>query len=94
MHVGAGEVWQMDFFDKLAVRFHYNGEFYNDGKRVVYCGGLEGMPYMDKDKMSLLEIRGHLEDYCKGLDMVKMHWLFPDKRLFNGLWMLSDDKAC
>ena len=56
----------MDNFDKLVVGFHYNREFFNDGKVVRYYGGSEGMSYVYRDKILLPEIRGHLEDHCKG----------------------------
>ncbi|KAL6633502.1 hypothetical protein ACP70R_026173 [Stipagrostis hirtigluma subsp. patula] len=84
----------MDLSEMLAVRFHFNGQFVNDGKNVQYIGGSEGMSHIERDKMSLPEVRGHLADHLKDLGMVMMHWLYPGKQLSNGLRVLSDDKAC
>ncbi|KAG2642547.1 hypothetical protein PVAP13_2KG196736, partial [Panicum virgatum] len=50
----------MDPLDTLAVRFHLGGEFLNDGKKLHYCGGKEAMSDIDRDKISLPELVGHL----------------------------------
>lgn len=78
----------------LVVRFHFNGEFKNDGKTVRYVGGREQLSYIDRDKVSLPEIVGHLKDHCNVEDGTLLHWLFPGKDLNNGLRVLVDDKAC
>lgn len=84
----------MDVLDTLLVRFHYSGEFINDGKRVHYCGGKEAMSGIERDKVSLPEIVGHLRDHCEVYDGTLLHWLFPGKELHDGLRVLVDDKAC
>nr|CCI55283.1 PH01B001G05.6 [Phyllostachys edulis] len=84
----------MDNLDKLAVRFHFSGDLFNDGKRLHYCRGRDGMSYIDQDKLSLLEVKGHLKDHCEDVELVLMHWLFPGKVLKNGLGVLTDDKDC
>jgi hypothetical protein len=84
----------MDSFHDLVVRFHYKGKFINYGNDLCYCGGSEGMSHIDSDKMSLPEVRGHLEDHCKDLGMVLMYWLLSDTELKNGLKALTDDNGC
>ena len=58
----------MDPLGTLAVRFHFNGEFVNRGRQKLYCGGREAMSYIDRDKVSLPELFGHLKDHCKFVD--------------------------
>ncbi|KAG2606253.1 hypothetical protein PVAP13_4NG232544 [Panicum virgatum] len=68
----------MDPLDFLAVRFHFGGEFINDGKALHYCGGKEGISSIERDKISLPEITGHLKDHFQATDPVLLHWLFPE----------------
>ncbi|CAN6273446.1 unnamed protein product [Urochloa humidicola] len=84
----------MDVLSKLVVRFHFNGEFMNDGKKVQYVGGREAMSYIDRDKLSLAEIVEHLRGHCTVEDGTLVHWLFPGKELDDGLRVLMDDKTC
>ena len=84
----------MDPLDTLAVRFHLGGEFLNDGKKLHYCGGKEGMSDIDRDKISLPELVGHLRDHYVVKEGTLLHWLFPGKELENGLRALVDDQAC
>ncbi|CAN6279164.1 unnamed protein product [Urochloa humidicola] len=84
----------MDVLSKFVVRFHFNGEFMNDGKKVQYVGGREAMSYIDRDKVSLAEIVGHLRGHCTVEDGTLVHWLFPGKELDDGLRVLVDDKTC
>lgn len=84
----------MDNLDKVAVRFHYSGDFFDDEKRLRYYGGREGISYIDRDKLSLPEVKGHLKDHCEDVELVLMHWLFPGKVLKNGLKVLTDDNNC
>ncbi|KAL6648599.1 hypothetical protein ACP70R_012823 [Stipagrostis hirtigluma subsp. patula] len=49
--------------DKLAVRFHFGGQFLFDGNRLHYVGGEEGMSYIERDLISLPEVIGHLKDH-------------------------------
>jgi hypothetical protein len=78
------------------VRFHLGGEFIYHDKQVSYVGGDEAMSYIDRDKISLPELIGHLKDHSNvgDKDQVYLHWLFPGQELNNGLILLSDDKAC
>ena len=84
----------MDWSEKLNVRFHYNGEFLHDGKKMHYCGGTMAMSYIDHDKVSIPKLIGHLKDHCTVLDGTLLHWLFPGRELHDGLRALVDDKAC
>ncbi|KAG2534583.1 hypothetical protein PVAP13_9NG070956, partial [Panicum virgatum] len=53
----------MDVLDTLAVRFHFGGQFVCHGQKKSYVGGREAMSYIDRDKVSLPEIVGHLRDH-------------------------------
>ena len=53
----------MDVLDTLPVRFHFGGDFVCHGKKKSYVGGREPMSYIDRDKVSLPEIVGHLRDH-------------------------------
>jgi alpha-galactosidase len=83
-----------DMLNNVAVRFHFNGQFSNDGRNVCYVGGREEMSYIDRDKVSLPEVIGHLKDHCSVEEGTLLHWLFPGKDLKTGLRVLVDDKAC
>ena len=52
------------------------------------------MSFIERDKISLPEVIGHLKDHYNALDPVLLHWFFPGKDLLNGLKVLVDDKAC
>lgn len=72
---------RMNNLEILPVRFHYNGEFANSRRIVQYVGGDEGMLYIENDKISMPEIRGHLADHVEVKDAMQLHWLFPGKEL-------------
>ena len=61
IHVIKGRKANMDVLGTLSVRFHFNGEFISAGKKLFYSGGREQMSYIDRDKVSLPEIVGHLK---------------------------------
>ena len=94
IHVIKGRKAKMDVLGTLSVRFHFNGEFISAGKKLFYSGGREQMFYIDRDKVSLPEIVGHLKDHCTVNEGALLHWLFPGKELVNGLRVLIDDKSC
>ena len=71
----------MDMLGILPVRFHFNGEFINVGADLYYCGGNDAMSHIDRDKISLPELVGHLKDHCVVLDGALLHWLVPGKAL-------------
>jgi hypothetical protein len=86
----------MDPLDTLAVRFHLGGQFDFDGHDLHYIGGRVEMPHIERDKLSLPELRGHLGDHVvlTPEHNVDFHWLFPGSELSNGLRKISDDKTC
>lgn len=85
---------RMDNLDVLPVRFHYNREFINTGRDVHYVGGDIAMSYIERLKVSLPEIKGHLEDHVHVNDAMHLHWLFHVQELSVGLRLLIDDEAC
>jgi hypothetical protein len=84
----------MDVLSTLVVRFHFNGQFVKIGNRLDYFGGLEAMSHIERDKVSLPEVVGHLKDHCTISEGALLHWLFPGKELDSGLRVLLDDNAC
>ncbi|KAG2629091.1 hypothetical protein PVAP13_3KG400703 [Panicum virgatum] len=65
----------MDILDTMPVRFHFGGDFVNHRNKKKYVGGREAMSYIDRDKLSLLEIVGHLRDHLNVSEGVLLHWL-------------------
>lgn len=86
----------MDNLNVLIVRFYLGGQFVHYEDSTNYIGGDEAISHIDRDKVSLPEIVGHLKDHMviTEKDNIYLHWLFPSKELNNGLRMLSDDKVC
>ncbi|XP_066374845.1 uncharacterized protein [Miscanthus floridulus] len=52
------------------------------------------MSYIDRDKLSLPEVVGHLRDHCNVKEGTILHWLFPGRDMSTGLRALVDDKVC
>lgn len=84
----------MDPLEYLPVRFHFGGDFINNGRETFYIGGSEEMSYIERDKVSLPEIVGHLKDHCEVIPGMLLQWLFPGKELADGLRVLIDDEVC
>lgn len=85
----------MDLMGYLIVRFHFDGEFINAGRKLHFCGGKDAIAHIDRDKVSLPEVVGHLKDHCSSVNEgTLLHWLYPGKELHNGLRALVDDNAC
>ncbi|CAL4921264.1 unnamed protein product [Urochloa decumbens] len=80
----------MDSLDYISVRFHFGGSFISSDGRMQYVGGCSGMSYIDVDKFSLPELKGHLADHVVTTNVMRMHWFRPG----NGLMLLVDDRAC
>ena len=87
---------EMDPQDFLSVRFQFGGCFDFDGNVVHYVGGGVEMSHIERDKLSLSELRGFLADHVALTeeDKVEFHWLFPGGELSSGLRRLEDDKSC
>jgi len=78
----------------LLVRFHFNGVFVIDGTSVEYCNGDYGVSHIDKDKLSIPELEGHLLDHTTFRRSVRMFWLPFGAALSTGLRMRANDKSC
>ncbi|CAN6345348.1 unnamed protein product [Urochloa humidicola] len=78
----------------LVVRFHFNGEFVLDGSTVEYCNGDEGISHIEKDKLSVPELEGHLLDHTTFKRSVRMYWLPFGAALNSGMRLIVDDKSC
>lgn len=80
----------------LSVKFHFGGQFDDDGYSLNYNGGRVEMSEIDRDKVSLPELRGFLADHISlgNEDSVVFYWLFPGGTITNGLRKLVDDKDC
>jgi len=78
----------------LVVRFHFNGVFVLDGSSVQYCNGDEGVSHIDKDKLSIPQLEGHLMDHTTFKRSVRMYWLPFGAAVNTGMRMLVDDKSC
>jgi hypothetical protein len=78
----------------LAVRFHFNGVFVVDGSLLNYCNGDEGISHIEKDKLSIPELEGHLLDHTIFRKSVRMYWLPCGAAVHTGMMMLIDDKSC
>jgi len=52
------------------------------------------LSFIDRDKMSLPKVVGHLRDHCNVKEGTMLHWLFPGTNMSTGLRALVDDKVC
>ena len=84
----------MDDLDKIAIRFHYGGSFETANGQSVYVGGDIAESWIDVDKVSYFEIKGHLADHFKTDSILRLYWLKPGKNIGDGLVMLTDDASC
>ena len=53
----------MSEFEVLEVKFHFNGEFVFYASNLSYCNGNFGVSHIEKDKISVPELEGHLLDH-------------------------------
>lgn len=79
--------------DYLSIRFHFGGEFVNDGKTMQYVGGGRGYVYILRSKLGLAEINRHLKLHHDIVDGQLLHWLMPGN-LSSGLGVLWQDESC
>ena len=82
----------MDQVEYLAVHFHWGGDLASSGGNVNYIGGSDDLAYIERNKMSLPELKGHFKD-VSGLDVddKRFHWLLPGKDMRDGFMLLYDD---
>jgi hypothetical protein len=59
-------------------------------------GATLGISYVELEKVSLPEIKGHLANHMVLVhsDAVHLHWLRPGRNLCDGLVLLVDDRYC
>ena len=84
----------MDPRDILNVRFHFNGQFILIGPDLDYVGGDEASSEIERDRLSLPEIKGFLGDHIPVKESMKIHFLMPGKKLVDGLLFLCHDARC
>ena len=84
----------MDPCDIISVRYFFGGEFLRVGPVLQYIGGDEAMSEIERDKLSLVELKAFLADHTSVKDSMKFYFLIPGKELLNGLLFLSDDVSC
>jgi len=84
----------MSDFEVLKVRFHFNRDFVIDGSKVKYCNGDWGLSHIDKDKLSIPELEGHLLDHTTFQRCIRMYWLPFGAEVSSGMKLLVDDKSC
>jgi hypothetical protein len=49
---------------------------------------------IERDKLSLPEVKGHLKDHMPWKDSMKLYFLLPGKELADGLVFLHTDSNC
>ncbi|KAI4980637.1 hypothetical protein ZWY2020_021122 [Hordeum vulgare] len=52
------------------------------------------MSEIERDKLSLQEVKGFLQDHTQLKEPMKFYFLLPGKELINGLGFLNDDSGC
>ncbi|KAE8778958.1 hypothetical protein D1007_48076 [Hordeum vulgare] len=52
------------------------------------------MSEIERDKLSLQEVKGFLQDHIQLKESMKLYFLLPGKELVNGLVFLNDDSGC
>jgi hypothetical protein len=65
----------MDPTEILVVRFHIGGDFVRIGPNVDYVGGDEAMSEIERDKLSLQELKGYLKEHIQLKESMKFHFL-------------------
>ena len=84
----------MDPSEILNVRFHFGGQFIHIGPVFDYVGGDEALSLIERDKLSLFEVQGHLKDHLEFKESMKLYFHVPGKELADGLRFLFDDSGC
>jgi hypothetical protein len=87
-------VGRMDHFSEMCIRFHFGGQFTFVGGSRFYVGGDIGESWIDVDKLSFFEIKGHLADHYNPPSVLRMYWLKLGMMVSNGLVLLVDDASC
>jgi hypothetical protein len=74
----------------LCIRFHFGGWFEKAGAHVHYLGGDIAESWIDVDKLSYFEIKGHMEDHYRTKNVIRLYWLKPHMDMTSGLVLLVD----
>ena len=86
----------MDPLDYLSVRFHFRGEFENNGKEWIYVGGRHGMSTIEFPKLSLPELKRHLADHVACSDdqlrRTSLAWKIPAGEYTGALILIEDQR--
>ena len=61
---------------------------------MSYCDGDCGVSHIEKDKISITELEGHLLNHTTFPRSVRMYWLPYGADLNSGMKLLVDDKSC
>ena len=83
----------MASYDRICIRFHFGGQFTNVGGAQFYVGGDIAESWIDLDRLSFFEIKGHLVDHYNPPFVLRLFWLIPGKHESNGLVLLLDDSS-
>ncbi|KAE8817234.1 hypothetical protein D1007_05124 [Hordeum vulgare] len=84
----------MDPTEILNVRFHLRGEFIHIGTKLDYVGGDEEYSEIERDKLSLQEVKGYLKDLVQLKESMKIYFLISGKALTDGSVFLNDGMKC
>lgn len=77
------------------MRFHFGGEFISMGPNLQYVGGGDDeMSEIERDKLSLQEVKGFLKDHMQLKESMKFYFQIPGKSMEDGLMFLNDDSKC
>ena len=77
-------VCRMASYDRICIRFHFGGQFTNVGGAQFYVGGDIAESWIDLDRLSFFEIKGHLADHYNPPFVLRLFWLIPGKHESNG----------
>jgi alpha-galactosidase len=85
----------MDPLEYIHIRFHYNREYLRRDRTLTYAGGTVASSFIKRDKLSSLELTGHLKNHLPTYNEGQLlYWLYPGRQLFDGLKTLVDDEGC
>ena len=84
----------MDPAEVVQVRFNYGGQFIHIGPSLDYVGGDTAMSVIERDKLSLQEVKGFLKDHMQLKESMKFYFQIPGKSMVEGLMFLNDDSKC
>ena len=84
-------VIRTDNLDNIAIRFHFGCYFHTANGHVHYVGGEIAESWIDVDKLSYFEIKGHLGDHLTSKSILWLYWLQPRMDLGAGMVLLLDN---